>query len=43
MIHRLYILLVLSVLVSFSGNSQATNQEPSLDKIQDATSDVKKI
>jgi len=42
MIHRLYILLVLSVLVSFSGNSQATNQEPSLDKIQDATSDVKK-
>jgi hypothetical protein len=42
MIHRLYIVLVLSLLVSFTGNTQSTNEEPSLDKIQDATSDVKK-
>jgi hypothetical protein len=42
MIHRLYIILVLSVFVSFVGNAQNTNEEPSLDKIQDATSDVKK-
>jgi hypothetical protein len=42
MIHRLYIILVLSVLISFAGNSQTISQEPSLDKIQDATSDVKK-
>ena len=42
MIHRLYIILVLSVFVSFAGNAQNINEEPSLDKIQDATSDVKK-
>lgn len=42
MIHRLYIILVLSVFVSFAGNTQNINEEPSLDKIQDATSDVKK-
>ena len=42
MIHRLYIILVLSVFISFAGNAQNINEEPSLDKIQDATSDVKK-
>jgi hypothetical protein len=42
MIHRLYIILVLSVFISFAGNAQNMNEEPSLDKIQDATSDVKK-
>ena len=42
MTHRLYIVLVLSVIVSFTGNAQNNNEEPALDKIQDATSDVKK-
>ncbi len=42
MIHRLYIILVLSVFLSFAGNAQNINEEPSLDKIQDVTSDVKK-
>lgn len=42
MTHRLYSILVLSVFVSFFGNAQNNNEEPALDKIQDATSDVKK-
>ena len=42
MTQRLYIVLVLSVIVSFTGNAQNNNEEPALDKIQDATSDVKK-
>lgn len=40
MTHRLYSILVLSVFVSFFGNAQ--NNEPALDKIQDATTDVKR-
>ena len=42
MTQRLYSILVLSVIVSFTGNAQNNNEEPALDKIQDATSDVKK-
>lgn len=40
MTHRLYTILVLSVFVSFLGYAQ--NNEPALDKIQDATTDVKR-
>jgi len=42
MIHRLYSILVLSVLISFTGNTQSSDQEPALDRILEVTTDVKK-